>query len=77
MLAVSLVGLEPALGLLFSLVLRVEQVAWAGIGLCLYSLLVPGGRSTHRGSRLQTLDLQSGGAKPAPAPGLTPGEEAG
>jgi len=33
MLAVSLVGLKPARGLLFSLVLRVEQVAWAGIGL--------------------------------------------
>ena len=77
MLAVSLVGLEPALGLLFSLVLRVEQVAWAGIGLCLYSLLVPGGWPMRRGSPLQALGLPSGAAKPAPEPGLTPGEEAG
>ncbi|HTF35472.1 MAG TPA: lysylphosphatidylglycerol synthase domain-containing protein [Myxococcota bacterium] len=77
MLAVSLVGLEPALGLLFSLVLRVEQVAWAGIGLGLYSLLVPRGRATRQASRLQTLDLQSGAAEPLPEPGLTPGEEAG
>lgn len=77
MLAVSLVGLEPALGLLFSLVLRVEQVAWAGIGLCLYSLLVPRGGATPRDSRLQSLDLHSGAAGPAHKPRLTPGEEAG
>jgi hypothetical protein len=77
MLAVSLVGLEPALGLLFSLVLRVEQVAWAGIGLALYSLLVPRGKATRRASNLQTLDLESGPGGPAPEPGLTPGEGAG
>jgi hypothetical protein len=77
MLAVSLAGLEPALGLLFSLVLRVEQIAWAGIGLGLYSVLVPRGGTTWRGSRMQTLDLHSGGGEPAPEPRLTPGEEAG
>jgi uncharacterized protein (TIRG00374 family) len=76
MLAVALVGLEPALGLLFSLVLRVEQVAWAGIGLALYSFLVPRG-DPRRGSRLQAPDLPSGAMEPAAEPGLTPGEEAG
>jgi hypothetical protein len=77
MLAVSLVGLKPALGLLFSLVLRVEQVVWAGIGLALYSFLVPRGKPRRWGSHLQALDLQSGAAEPAPEPGLTPGEGAG
>jgi len=76
MLAVALVGLAPALGLLFSLVLRVEQLAWAGIGLALYSFLVPR-RDPRRGARLQALDLPSGANRPAPEPGLTPGEEAG
>jgi len=77
MLAVSLVGLEPALGLLFSLLLRVEQIAWAAIGLALYSFLVPRRWSRRRGSRLQTLDLQVRAADSVPKPGLTPGEEAG
>jgi len=35
-IAMSVAGFAPALGLLFSLVLRVEQVVWAGIGLVLY-----------------------------------------
>ncbi len=39
MLAVSMAGLDPALGLLLSLVLRLDQVAWAGIGLVLHSRL--------------------------------------
>jgi len=36
MFAFSLVGLDPALGLLFSLVLRIEQFVWAALGLALY-----------------------------------------
>ena len=65
MLAVSLVGLPPALGLVFSLVLRAEQVVWAAIGLGLYPLLVP--RRVDRRAR----------PGPAPAATLTPGDEAG
>jgi hypothetical protein len=37
MLAMSLVGIEAALGLLFSLVLRLEQVTWAGVGFGAYA----------------------------------------
>jgi hypothetical protein len=37
MLAMSVAGLDPELGLLFSLVLRVEQVLWAAIGLAAYA----------------------------------------
>jgi uncharacterized protein (TIRG00374 family) len=38
--AMSVAGLDPHLGLLFSLVLRVEQIAWAAIGLVLYPSLL-------------------------------------
>ena len=37
MLAMSLVGIDAALGLLFSLVLRLEQVTWAGVGFGAYA----------------------------------------
>ena len=37
MLAMSVAGLDPARGLSFSLVLRAEQIFWAGVGL----LVVP------------------------------------
>jgi len=36
MLAMSLAGLDPALGLLFALVIRVEQIVWAAIGFVVY-----------------------------------------
>lgn len=39
MLAMAVAGLEPARGLLFSLVLRVEQVVWAGVGLLAYAAM--------------------------------------
>jgi hypothetical protein len=63
MFAVSLVGVDPALGLLFSLVLRVEQLTWASIGLGLYSLFLA--RSTDesglqsRGAGGPTLDASA------------------
>jgi hypothetical protein len=38
--AMSVAGLDPHLGLLFSLVLRAEQITWAAIGLALYPLLL-------------------------------------
>jgi hypothetical protein len=44
MFALSIVGLGPEIGLLFSLVLRVEQILWAGIGLVVYTCMVPGER---------------------------------
>ncbi len=65
MLAVSLVGLPPELGLVFSLVLRAEQVVWAAIGLALYPILVP---------RRPDRRVLPG---PAAAGALTPGDEAG
>ena len=37
MFAMSLVGIESSLGLLFSLVLRLEQLAWAAIGFGAYA----------------------------------------
>ena len=37
MVAFSLGGLEPARGLLFSLVLRLEQLVWAALGMALYA----------------------------------------
>jgi hypothetical protein len=37
MLAMSLVGIPVSLGLTFSLVLRLEQIFWAGIGLVAYA----------------------------------------
>lgn len=37
MLGSSLAGLDPALGLLLSLLLRLEQLAWAGVGVVLHS----------------------------------------
>jgi len=37
MVAFAVGGLEPARGLLFALVLRVEQLAWAGLGIALYA----------------------------------------
>jgi len=36
MLAMSLVGLDPALGLLLALVIRVEHIVWAAVGLVVY-----------------------------------------
>jgi hypothetical protein len=42
MLAMRLVGLDPSLGLLFSLVLRLEQVTWAAAGLAAYGALAAG-----------------------------------
>jgi len=41
MVAVALVGLPARLGLLLSLVLRVEQLAWALVGFVAYLLLAP------------------------------------
>jgi len=40
MLAMSLVGIDAALGLLFSLVLRLEQVTWAGVGFGAYAAML-------------------------------------
>jgi hypothetical protein len=40
MLAMSLVGVDTSLGLLFSLVLRLEQVTWTGIGFGAYAALL-------------------------------------
>ncbi len=40
MFVLSLVGIEPSLGLLFSLVLRLEQLVWAGVGFIAYGVLV-------------------------------------
>lgn len=40
MLGISLAGLDPALGLLFSLALRVEQLTWTAIGFAAYGALV-------------------------------------
>ncbi len=37
LLAVSLAGLPPELGLLFSLAQRLEQGVWTGVGFALYS----------------------------------------
>jgi hypothetical protein len=37
MLGLKLAGLEPALGLTFSLALRVEQIVWAAIGFAAYA----------------------------------------
>ena len=42
MVAMRLAGLDPSLGLLFSLVLRLEQMVWAGIGLAAYAALAAG-----------------------------------
>lgn len=42
MVAMRLAGLDPSLGLLFSLVLRLEQVVWTGIGLAAYAALAAG-----------------------------------
>ncbi len=38
-LATSLMGLGSALGLVYSLVLRVEQVLWTGVGLIVYGVM--------------------------------------
>jgi hypothetical protein len=50
MLAMRLAGLDPSLGLLFSLVLRLEQVVWAGAGFAAYAALV-----TARGRSLRAV----------------------
>ncbi|MCC6639854.1 MAG: flippase-like domain-containing protein [Deltaproteobacteria bacterium] len=48
MLAMRLAGLDPSLGLLFSLVLRLEQVTWAAAGFAAYAVLAAGrGRSVR------------------------------
>jgi purine-cytosine permease-like protein len=41
MFATSIVGLGPETGLVFSLVLRVEQILWAGIGMLAYAVMLP------------------------------------
>jgi len=46
MFAMSLVGIEPSLGLLFSLILRLEQLAWAGLGFAAYGVLLWQRRAT-------------------------------
>jgi hypothetical protein len=40
MFAMSLVGVESSLGLLFSLVLRLEQVVWTGVGFVAYAAML-------------------------------------
>ena len=45
MLGASVAGLDPSLGLLLSLVLRVDQVAWAVVGLGMHSRLAASGRA--------------------------------
>ena len=45
--AMSVAGLDPQLGLVFSLVLRVEQIVWAAIGLVLYPSM-----ATRRATRV-------------------------
>lgn len=40
MLAMSLAGLDPALGLLFALVIRVEHIVWAAVGFVVYLAVV-------------------------------------
>jgi hypothetical protein len=40
MLGMSLAGLDPELGLLFALVIRVEQIVWAAVGFVVYLLMV-------------------------------------
>jgi hypothetical protein len=40
MVAMRLAGLDPSLGLLFSLVLRLEQLTWAAAGFAAYAALV-------------------------------------
>lgn len=48
MVAMRLAGLDPSLGLLFSLVLRLEQVTWAAAGFAAYAALAAGrGRSVR------------------------------
>jgi hypothetical protein len=49
MLGASIAGLDPALGLLLSLMLRLDQLVWAGIGLGLHSrLTASAGRAASR-----------------------------
>lgn len=45
MVAMSVVGFDPARGLLLSLVLRVEQLAWAGVGFLVASPLLRGAKA--------------------------------
>lgn len=40
MLSMSLAGLDPALGLLFALVIRVEHIVWATVGFVVYLVVV-------------------------------------
>jgi hypothetical protein len=48
MLAMRLAGLDPSLGLLFSLVLRLEQMTFTALGLAAYAVLAAGrGRSVR------------------------------
>lgn len=49
MFAMSLVGIAPSLGLLFSLVLRLEQLVWAGVGFVAYGVLLWQRRSAPGG----------------------------
>jgi hypothetical protein len=47
MLAMSVAGLDPARGLLYSLVLRLEQIVWGGVGL----VLAPALEASRRGRK--------------------------
>ena len=40
MLAMSIAGLEPSLGLLFALVIRVQQIVWAAVGFVVYLAVI-------------------------------------
>lgn len=51
MFATKIVGLGAETGLVFSLVLRVEQIVWAGIGLIAYTAFMPGGARPRPSNR--------------------------
>jgi len=59
MVAVALVGLPARLGLLLSLVLRVEQLAWALVGFVAYAALAP-----ERGARSEPAESAIGATPP-------------
>ncbi len=40
MLAMSLAGLDPSLGLLFALVIRVQQIVWSAVGFVVYLAVI-------------------------------------
>jgi hypothetical protein len=67
MLAMSVAGLDPARGLLFSLVLRLEQLAWAGVGFVVVPSLL------REGAPRPLAPGAAAGEHPAAIPG-SPGE---